>query len=213
MTEEGRAVPPWLRTLAAAAEAVTVPAPLVPPLEGGRRAAVLILFAVGTDGPDLLLIRRGAGLRLHPRETAFPGGAIDSTDDGPIQAALRETAEEVGIAPHDVEVVAVLPEMFIPATRFRVSPVLGWWRRPRSIRPVSRLEVTTAERVSIQEFADPAGRLMLHQPHGIVLPAFRVRGGLVWGITAAVIDQLVRAGGWERAWDSRVIELDVGVGE
>ena len=48
---------------------------------------------------------RGAGLRLHPGEAAFPGGAIDSTDDGPVQAALRETAEEVGIAPHDVEVV------------------------------------------------------------------------------------------------------------
>lgn len=213
VTEEGSAVPLWLRDLGAAVAMGEAPAPLTPPPTGGRQAAVLVLFAVGAEGPDLLLIQRGTGLRLHPGEAAFPGGAIDTTDGGPAQAALRETTEEVGIAAQEVEVVAMLPEMFIPPTRFRVVPVLGWWRRPRSIQPVSRLEVEAAERVSIREFADPAGRLLLHRPPGIVLPAFRVRVGLVWGITAAVIDQLLRAGGWERDWDSRVTEVDMPVGE
>lgn len=51
-------------------------------------------------------------------------------------AALREAAEEVGVDPGDVDVVATLPELFIPPTGFRVVPVLAWWRQPRAVAPI-----------------------------------------------------------------------------
>jgi 8-oxo-dGTP pyrophosphatase MutT (NUDIX family) len=206
MTADAGPVPPWLRELADAATTMNFSPSLRPPASGGRRSAVLVLFAVGPSGPDLLFIRRSAALRLHAGQTAFPGGVIDATDEGPVAAALREAAEEAGVDPDGVEVVATLPELFIPPTGFRVVPVLAWWRRPRAVAPVDPGEVATVERISVSELADPAGRLMLHRPSGIVLPAFRVRGVLIWGMTAELVHRLLALAGWERPWDTRVVE-------
>jgi 8-oxo-dGTP pyrophosphatase MutT (NUDIX family) len=207
MTADGEPVPSWLRELADAARTMGRSPSLVPPLVGGRRSAVLVLFADGPDGPDLLFIQRSKGLRLHAGQTAFPGGVIDATDEGPVTAALREAAEEVGVDPGDVDVVATLPELFIPPTGFRVVPVLAWWRQPRAVAPIDPGEVAAVDRISVSELADPAARLMLHRPSGIILPAFRVRGRLIWGITAELVDRLLALAGWEREWDARVVEL------
>ena len=207
MTADGEPVPPWLRELANAARTMDRSPSLMPPVSGGRRSAVLVLFADGPDGPDLLFIQRSKGLRVHAGQTAFPGGVIDATDEGPVAAALREAAEEVGVDPGDVDVVATLPELFIPPTGFRVVPVLAWWRQPRAVAPIDPGEVAAVDRISVRELADPAGRLMLHRPSGIILPAFRVRGTLIWGITAELVDRLLGLAGWEREWDARVVEL------
>jgi 8-oxo-dGTP pyrophosphatase MutT (NUDIX family) len=209
---DGSPVPHWLLALGEAAAKMDVPPPLVPP-GGGRRAAVLVLFADGPEGPDLLLIRRSTGMRLHPGEAAFPGGMIDATDGGPVDAALRETAEEVGVDRGDVDVVTSMPELFIPPTRFLVVPVLAWWRRPRQVTPLILDEVEAVDRISINEFSNPANRFMLHRPAGIVLPAFRLGDRLVWGMTASVVDRLVALAGWERPWDTRIVGLPLLGGE
>ena len=129
--------PAWLRELAAAAETMEISPQLMPPATGGRASAVLVLFADGPGGPDLLLIQRSEELRLHAGQPAFPGGAIDADDSGPVGAALREAVEEVGLDPSGVDVVGTLPEVFIPRTGFRVVPVLAWWWRPSSVAPVA----------------------------------------------------------------------------
>ncbi len=201
-------VPAWLRELAAAAQTLEVSPQLVPPAAGGRASAVLVLFGAGPAGPDLLFIVRSAGLRLHAGQPAFPGGAVDAGDAGPVAAALREAAEEVGLDPAGVNVVGTMPEAFIPPTGFRVVPVLAWWRQPGVVAPVDTGEVAAVARVSVAELADPAARLMTRGPGGFLLPAFRVRGMLIWGFTAALVDRLLALAGWERAWDAtRVIDL------
>ena len=204
--ERGEPAPVWLRELATAARAMEISPLLVPPATGGRPSAVLILFGDGPGGPDLLFIQRSEGLRLHAGQPAFPGGAIDDGDGGPVGAALREAAEEVGLDPGGVEVVGTLPEVFIPRTRFRVVPVLAWWRRPSAVAPVDVGEVAAVERVSVAELADPATRLMVRVPDGRTTPAFRVRGMLIWGFTAALVDRLLALGGWEKPWDVTRIE-------
>ena len=201
-------VPAWLRELAAAAETAEISPLLVPPASGGRASAVLVLFGDGPGGPDLLLIRRSDGLRLHAGQPAFPGGVIDAGDEGPVAAALREAAEEVGLDPGGVDVIGTLREVFIPPTGFRVIPVLAWWRQPCAVAPVDTGEVAAVERVRISELADPAARLMTRGPSGFVMPAFQVRGMLIWGFTAALVDRLLAVAGWERPWDvTRVIDL------
>ena len=199
---DGEPVPAWLRDLADAAGAIEVPPLFRPPARGGRASAVLVLFAVGRNGPDLLLIRRSEGLRLHAGQPAFPGGAIDAADDGPVAAALREAAEEVGIDPGGVDIVGTMPELFIPPTGFRVVPVIAWWRRPVAVSPVDPGEVAGVERVSVSELANPAARLMMHGPGEIMTPAFRVAGMLIWGFTGVLIDRLIVLAGWERPWDT-----------
>ncbi|HYX57874.1 MAG TPA: CoA pyrophosphatase [Streptosporangiaceae bacterium] len=182
-----------------------VPAPLAPPATGGRPSAVLVLFGDGPNGPDLLFIQRSDGLRLHAGQPAFPGGAIDDGDGGPVGAALREAAEEVGLDPGGVDVVGTLPEVFIERTGFRVVPVLAWWREPSAVAPVDAGEVAAVERVSVAELADPATRLTLRMPTGRSSPAFRVRGLLIWGFTALLVDRLLALGGWEKPWDPCVV--------
>ena len=197
--------PAWLRELAAAAETMEIHPLLVPPATGGRESAVLVLFGDGPGGPDLLLIQRSEGLRLHAGQPAFPGGAIDAGDGGPVGAALREAVEETGLDPSGVNVVGTLPEVFIPRTGFRVVPVLAWWRRPSAVAPVDAGEVAAVERVSVAELADPAVRLMVRVRDGRTSPAFRVRGMLIWGFTAALVDRLLALGGWEKPWDVSVV--------
>jgi 8-oxo-dGTP pyrophosphatase MutT (NUDIX family) len=203
--EPGEPAPAWLRELAAAARTMEISPLLVPPAAGGRPSAVLVLFGDGPRGPDLLFIQRSEGLRLHAGQPAFPGGAVDDGDGGPVGAALREAAEEVGLDPGGVEVVGTLPEVFIPRTRFRVVPVLAWWRRPSAVAPVDVAEVAAVERVSVAELADPATRLLVRVPDGRTTPAFRVRGMLIWGFTAALVDRLLALGGWEKPWDPGVV--------
>jgi len=208
VTAGGEPVPAWLRELADAAGKMEIDPRVQPPASGGRASAVLILFAAGRSGPDLLLIQRSQGLRLHAGQPAFPGGAIDTADEGPVAAALREAAEEVGVDPSGVDIVGTLPELFISRTGFRVVPVLAWWRRPGAVAPVDAAEVAAVELVSVSELADPAARLMVRGPGGFISPAFRVRGMLIWGFTAVLVDRLLALGGWARPWDTaKVMDL------
>jgi 8-oxo-dGTP pyrophosphatase MutT (NUDIX family) len=205
---EDQPVPDWLRELADAAGKMEVNPLVQPPARGGRASAVLVLFGGEPDDPDLLFIQRSADLRLHAGQPAFPGGAIDAVDGGPVAAALREAAEEVGVDPDGVDVVGTLPELFIPRTGFRVVPVLAWWRQPCAVAPVNPAEVAAVERVSVSELADPATRVMVKGPGGFLSPAFRVKGMLIWGFTAVLVDRLLALAGWERPWDTaKVIDL------
>jgi 8-oxo-dGTP pyrophosphatase MutT (NUDIX family) len=176
-----------------------------PPAAGGRAAAVLILFGDGPSGPDLLLIERAAELRNHAGQPAFPGGAIDESDGGPVRAALREATEETGLDPDGVQVLTVLPELYIWRSDFRVTPVLAWWRSPVPVTPGDPGEIAAVVRVPVADLASPANRMMITYPSGHTGPAFRVAGLLVWGFTATVVDQLLSLGGWEQPWDSGTV--------
>jgi 8-oxo-dGTP pyrophosphatase MutT (NUDIX family) len=207
----GRLAPGWLVALAGAAQAMQVPAGLQPPSAGGRPAAVLILFADGPAGPDLLLVQRSAGLRRHPGQPAFPGGAIDPGDSGPAAAAVREAAEEARVDPASVEVLAALPDLFIARSGFVVSPVLAWWRSPGPVGPGDPGEIAAVRRVPVADLARAENRLTIRYPSGHAGPAFRAAGMLIWGFTAMVVDRLLALGGWEQPWDaSRVTALPAG---
>ena len=140
---------------------------------------MLVLFADGPDGPDLLFIQRSKGLRLHAGQTASRRSSTPRTRGRWLR--LREAARK-RVSTLVTSIVATPPELFIPPTGVRVVAVLAWCRRPRAVAPVDPGEVAAVERISVSELADPAGRLMLHRPSGIILPAFRVRGMLIWTI-------------------------------
>jgi 8-oxo-dGTP pyrophosphatase MutT (NUDIX family) len=196
------AVPEWLSRLASRAGRLTVPPRMQAPPDGGRPSAVLLLFGETDGEADLLIVQRSPHLRRHAGQPAFPGGVIEPTDGGPVGAALREAAEEAGVVPAGVEVLAVLPDLFIPRSGFRVTPVLAWWREPSPL-VVADGEIVSAARMRLADLADPVNRLSIRLPSGGTAgPAFRLHGMLVWGFTAALVDQLIALGGWERPWDA-----------
>jgi 8-oxo-dGTP pyrophosphatase MutT (NUDIX family) len=205
------AVPEWLQPLADAIPTVKGEhfTRFLPPEEGGRDSAVLVLFGEGPEGPDLLLIERAATLRSHAGQPAFPGGAQDPDDDGPVAAALREAHEEVGVRPETVDVLGVLPALWLPPSGFVVHPVVGWWRDPHHVDVVDEAEVAAVARVPLAELVDPDNRFRITHTSGLIGPAFEVRGMVVWGFTAGLIAGLLTLAGWERPWDTeRLRELD-----
>lgn len=186
----------------------------LPPPTGGRHSAVLVLFGEGAGGPDVLLIERARTMRSHAGQPAFPGGALDPEDgdpagDGPVNAALREAEEEVGLERSSVEVLGQLPALFLPPSGFVVHPVIAWWREPHAVDVVDEAEVAAVARAPIADLVDPANRLQVHHPSGWIGPAFEVSDLLVWGFTAGLLDKLLSIGGWELPWDtSRRRRLD-----
>lgn len=204
--------PRWLHPLLTAVrdvDAETLSRHRIPPPEGGRRAAVLILFGEDLDhGPDVLLMERASTLRDHAGQVAFPGGGRDPGDRDPVATALREAEEETGLDPAGVEPLALLPELFIPPSGFVVTPVLAHWARPCAVHAADPAETAAVVRVPLAALADPANRLKVGHPSGYVGPAFAVAGLLVWGFTGGILSALLHLGGWERPWEtSRVHDL------
>lgn len=204
-------LPAWLGPVATAADGVTGPelSSFLPPPEGGRDSAVLILLggqaAPGQAGPgqapgEVLLIQRAQTLNAHPGQPAFPGGATDPGDDGPVGTALREAVEETGLDPAGVQPFALLPALFLPPSGFVVTPVVAWWRAPSAVRAVDPAEVRSVHRVALDDLVAPANRVLARHPSGFVGPAFSVQGLFVWGFTAGLLARLVSLAGWELPW-------------
>ena len=178
----------------------------LPPVEGARPSAVLMLLG---EGPDLLVIERAHDLSLHSGQPAFPGGALEADDAGPIEAALREATEETGLDARGVVPFAVLPDLWVPVSNYIVTPVIAWWREPSAVRAADPREVASVHRIPIGQFADPDRRVRVRHPSGYVGPGFDVAGLRVWGFTAGLVSGLLDLAGWSKPWDdTRVVDLD-----
>jgi 8-oxo-dGTP pyrophosphatase MutT (NUDIX family) len=230
------AAPPWLKPLVDNARAVKqayrrrVPAELLAlvtaanakaALTGtGRDAAVLVLFSGPADSPngglpqdaDLLVTVRASTLRHHAGQAAFPGGAADPGDDGPISTAMREAAEETGIDTGRLTPLATLEKMFIPPSGFHVVPVLAYSPDPGPVAVVDESETAVVARVPVRAFINPANRLMVYRKENtrrLAGPAFLLNEMLVWGFTGQVISAMLDVAGWARPWNTEdVRELD-----
>ncbi len=94
-------------------------------------ASVLIPILTFKKDLEILLTKRSNNLKNHPGQIAFPGGKKDQIDSSPIETALRETQEEVGLNPKNVEIIASLPS-HKTATGFVIKPYLGLINQPFS---------------------------------------------------------------------------------
>ncbi|GAA1238299.1 CoA pyrophosphatase [Prauserella halophila] len=208
-------VPDWLAGLvraSAGTDAGAFTRLAVPDGEDPRAASVLVLFGEQPiHGPDVLLLRRADTLGSHAGQVAFPGGGAEDGDDGPIGTALREAEEETGVEVSGIRPVAMLPRLYIPVSRFAVTPVLAHWEEPSPVHAVDPGETAAVARVPLSGLADPANRLMVRVPRSDWKgPAFTVGELFVWGFTAGVLAALLQLGGWERPWDhTDVQDLDV----
>ncbi|SDQ17971.1 CoA pyrophosphatase [Quadrisphaera sp. DSM 44207] len=199
--------PAFLRVLAAALPDALPDdlAQFAPPAGAATRAAaVLVLLGPGADGRgDVVLLERAAGLRAHPGQVAFPGGAVDAADGGdPVVAALREAREETGLSPAGVDVLGVLPALHVARSGFLVTPVLAWQVRPQPLAAADPREVARVLRVPLPALVDPRARVTVRHPSGWRGPAFDVDDVLVWGFTAGLLGAVLRLAGLERPWDA-----------
>jgi 8-oxo-dGTP pyrophosphatase MutT (NUDIX family) len=160
----------------------------------GVPAAVLIGLVGYPGGPSVILTHRQPFLRNHAAEISLPGGSVESTDAHPSAAALRETFEEVGIAPGRVELLGCLAP-YMTVTHFRVYPFVGWIEPPVEFK-VDEREVAEVFEMPLSFVLDPANHrresaFLRGQDHDFYVLDYS--GHRIWGATAQILIDLARA--------------------
>lgn len=167
--------------------------------EGGRKPTAAVLMALFEAGGDtqLLFIRRSHRMSRNPGEIAFPGGRIDPGEE-PLQAALREADEEIGLAPGDVEVLGRLELIERPRAPVAIVPFVGVLGEPPHLRPnpdevdgvitvpVARL---LTDGVYWEELWNPTGVAPIPIP--FFSDAELLGEDLIWGASARMLTELL----------------------
>lgn len=160
------------------------------------RPAAVLAAVTERDRPGLLLIHRPSTMRAHPGQVAFPGGKIDAGEN-PVEAALREAQEELGISEADVRIVGE-GDVYRTGTGYEITPIIGL------VPPDIRLEPNPAEvaqwfEAPLDYLLDPANHVEKSGVfNGIDVPYWDIQWQQhrIWGATAGLIVNLSRRLRW-----------------
>jgi 8-oxo-dGTP pyrophosphatase MutT (NUDIX family) len=152
-----------------------------------RPAAVLIPIVDHAE-PTVLLTQRAAHLNDHAGQISFPGGKIDATDATPLDAALREAEEEIGLTREFIDPIGYL-DLYATGFGFRILPTLARIKPGFELR-INETEVDDAFEVPLAFLMNPANH-QLHakefrgmERHYYAMP-FAER--YIWGATAGIL--------------------------
>jgi 8-oxo-dGTP pyrophosphatase MutT (NUDIX family) len=152
------------------------------------RPAAVLIPVVDHPQPTVLLTQRSAHLNDHAGQIAFPGGKIDATDASPLEAALREAEEEVGLQREFVEPIGYL-DLYATGFGFRILPTVARVR-PGFKLSINKGEVDDAFEVPLAFLMDPAN----HQLHSKEFRgmersyyAMPFAERYIWGATAGIL--------------------------
>lgn len=152
-------------------------------------AGVLLLIYDHPDGPHIVFQKRTEHVRDHKGQISFPGGATDPGDDTVLHTALRETHEEIGVHPDDVDVLGQLDDM-VTVSNFRVTPFVGWLKRYPYEWRFSDSEVAYLLEVPLHHLLHPDTLVpdrRLINGREYVYSSYQWRDDLIWGATARML--------------------------
>lgn len=163
-------------------------------MKTSKKAAVTALFYPDeTQVTKLILILRKTYKGVHSAQVGFPGGRRENSDDSMMDAALRETWEEVGVPIEDIKVMKAMTELYIPPSNFTVFPFFGvTLKTPMFVKQDT--EVEDLIEVLLSDFMDELSvtsvNVMTSLQKETEVPAFRLNGHIVWGATAMMLSEL-----------------------
>ncbi len=165
------------------------------PQEGAwhpRPAAVLVAIVMKPE-PSLILTVRSKAMIKHAGQVALPGGGKSGSEGFPVQTALREASEEVGINPDGVELLGFL-DRFDTITAYRITPVVGRIAQPVTLSACPS-EVSEVFLLPLDQALDPSSyRRHEITRNGFTFEVWSMKYGTrpIWGATAAILHQLAQ---------------------
>lgn len=159
-----------------------------------RPAAVLLGLVPREAGLNVVLTLRKDDLRHHAGQVSFPGGRIEPSDAGPLEAALREAHEEIALDPARVEPLGWLDPL-ATITGFRVLPLVGVLEPSVALVPDPR-EVASVFEVPLAHLVEPSNlrRVTIPfrgQPRHVLEYLPHDDGARIWGATASMLQNLI----------------------
>ncbi|TRX03345.1 NUDIX hydrolase [Flavobacterium gawalongense] len=158
-----------------------------------RKAAVMMLFYPKNGRTHLVLIVRSSYEGTHSSQIAFPGGKFEPEDAVFANTALRETHEEIGILPRNIEIIKPFTELYVPPSNFMVHPFLGISREEISFIPDPN-EVANIIELPLSVFLSDeiiiSAEMATSYAGKITVPAFKIEEHIVWGATAMMLSEL-----------------------
>ena len=156
-------------------------------------ASVLVPLVAREDGLHMLLTKRTDHLHDHPGQVSFPGGRMEDSDRTPIDTALRETEEEIGLHRQHVDIIGALPE-YLTGTGYRVTPIVSIVQPPFDLTP-DPFEVAQIFEVPLPYLMDGVNHRRMHAdfPNGLGRRSFYAipyENHLIWGATAGMLRNL-----------------------
>lgn len=157
----------------------------------GMRAAVLVPIYEADGRLHLIMTRRPDDMRSHPGDVVFPGGMIDVADAGPVETALREAAEEVGLGPdHLVEILGGLAAVHTRSVTMQIVPVVARVRRPDQFVTQPE-EVSAVLEPAIDDLLDESRWQTRFWGPGRKMWFYEFPEGVLWGATAFMVQDLL----------------------
>jgi 8-oxo-dGTP pyrophosphatase MutT (NUDIX family) len=155
-----------------------------------KPSSVMLLLFRENAGLYVCLIKRPATMKHHAGQIALPGGQIEP-GESPLQAALRETWEEIGIVPEEIEVLGSLSELFIDVSGFIIHPFVGWLKgTPRFA--INKTEVEKILRFPLLTYKNSLGETELETASGkLNVPCFHFEGEIIWGASSMILSEFI----------------------
>jgi 8-oxo-dGTP pyrophosphatase MutT (NUDIX family) len=152
------------------------------------KAAVLVPI-VDRGEPFLVFAKRTEHVGTHRGQISFPGGRLDPSDRGLLEAALRESEEEIGLPRAVVEPLGALDDTETVATQFVITPFVALVRAPVAWQPDGR-EIEKVIEVPLAALRDRANlrdeyRERSGAPHEVLF--WDYQGETIWGATARIL--------------------------
>ncbi len=153
-----------------------------------KHSSVLLLLYPENDELNVCLIKRPAHMKHHAGQIALPGGRIEKGETA-LETALRETHEEIGVLPEQIEILGTLSELYVQVSRFQIHPFVGWLsKKPEFVLCENEVEKTISFPLKNMKYIFE--EVELETILGTLkVPCFQFEGEIIWGATAMILSE------------------------